>query len=141
MKMKVDSIISDWKPPEVRVLDDTVVSVVGATSQAQLFPPFPSGDRKVRVRRDVRVRQRGQPHLVRRDRSPGPQRPPDVSEQAGLHEDQDQTHGDAPAGVSEAVGEGWDVPSALSPSCRLSRPSCDVLSSPLSWGRTSKPSR
>lgn len=29
----------------------------------------------------------------------------------------------------------------LSPSFCLSRPSCNVLSSPLSWGRTSKPSR
>lgn len=141
MKMKVDSIISDWKPPEVRVLDDTVVCVAGATSQAQVFPPCPSGDREVRVRRDVRVRQGGQPHLVRRDRPPGPQRPPDVSEQARLHEDQDQTHGDAPAGVSEAVGEGWDVPPALSPSFCLSRPSCNVSSSPLSCRRTSKPSR
>lgn len=73
----------------------------------------PSGNREVRVRRDVRVRQRGQSHLVRRDRSSGPQRSADVSEQAGLHEDEDPTHGDAPAGVSEAVGEGSDGPLAL----------------------------
>lgn len=74
------------------------------------FPPGPSGDREVLVWRDVWIRQRGQSHLVRRDRSPGSQRSPDVSEQAGLHEDEDQTHGDAPAGVSEAVGEGLDGP-------------------------------
>lgn len=57
----------------------------------------------------MRLRQRGQPHLVRRDWPSRPQRPPEVSEQAGLHEDEDQAHGDAAAGVSEAVGEGLEA--------------------------------
>lgn len=35
--MRVDSIISDWEPPEVRLLDDTVISVVRGTSQTQFF--------------------------------------------------------------------------------------------------------
>lgn len=111
IKMNVDSIISDWKPPEVRVL---VHFYHWGNLPNSVFPPCPSGDREVRVWRDVRIRQRGQSHLVRRDRSSGSQRSPDVSQQAGLHENEDQTHGDAPAGVSAAVGEGLNGPPALS---------------------------
>lgn len=64
------------------------------------------GDREVRIWWDVRLWPRGESYLVRCDRPSGPQRPAAVSHQTGLPEDEDQTHRDAAAGVSEAVWEG-----------------------------------
>lgn len=67
---------------------------------------LPSGDWEVRVRRDVWIRPRGKSCLVRCDWSSGPQRSAAVGHQAGLHEDQDQTHRDVAKGVSKPVREG-----------------------------------
>lgn len=58
--MKVDTIITDWRPPEVKTLETITCCTPSAHLKRLLF----AGDREVSVRRDVWLRPRGQSRLV-----------------------------------------------------------------------------
>lgn len=85
------------------------------------------------------LRPRGQPRLVRRDRTRGPQGPLPVRLQAGLHQVQDPGLRDAAAGVQPAVREGERGDARLS-----ERRPCFyfiIFILPPSWAGTWSPSR
>lgn len=137
--MKVDSIISDWKPPQVGTLQAEARSVARETSQLsfclsvlQVIERYVSGGM-------CGYDREGSPiwyDLI------GPLDPKGLLMSASKQDflKTKIRHTEMLRQECRRQSEKVWMEFLLSCSFRLSRPSCNVFPSPLSWGRTSKTS-